>query len=350
MANDRHIALARFSRYLSAYHKLPKGLISHAHEPEIADKLASHVMRIASELKSRKTVIFSMDEDLINCVYRHRATLSKCFVFPDNNLEPITDKLLFAEEIVRLGLDTPKTMLLSDINSILPERMCFIYKGRSGCKLKNLIQSKGAEIESQKTLDKLRADLRGFVEESEVLVQEKISVNRKVFSCCGLAIKGELRRLFQYIKLRQHPDDFGTGTYLVSIRDDQLTNMSKIILKQFSYTGIFEIEYAKNEDDRYQIIEMNPRTWKSINFATDCGQNLCKALCDYLLKNIEPDKNLEYDIGRYWVDFGTDLPMLIKNRIRPRYHRCSSFCVFDLKDPLPFMVEIALAPFIITGI
>ncbi|MCK5229812.1 MAG: hypothetical protein KAR13_06085, partial [Desulfobulbaceae bacterium] len=90
--------------------------------------------------------------------------------------------------------------------------------------------------------------------------------------------------------------------------------------------------------------------WKSINFASDCRQNMCLAYCDYACKGITPTKEFSYDVGKYWVDIGTDLPMLIKQRKLPDYSKCSSFCVLSAKDPLPFLMEIILAPLIKLGL
>jgi predicted ATP-grasp superfamily ATP-dependent carboligase len=349
MLNDKHVALGRFSRYITKYHKLPKQSLSYLHEAGKSAFLIDYLNEFSSS--SKKCAIFCVDEDLVNFIYGNRQILSKRFIIPENNIKLITDKYLFSQAVDSLGFRVPVTSKLSDFSE-MPQNgeMKYIYKGRCGSKLKNLMSSKGAEIATNEALNHLRKSIYGKVEEHEVLIQEKIKRNQEVLSCCGLSINGELRRIFQYVKLRQHPDEFGTGTFLKSIHDDNITNISVRILEHFSYTGIFEIELIKDEDGEYIVLEMNPRTWKSINFATDCGQNMCSAFCDYLLKGVMPVKNLQYDVGRYWVDLGTDIPMLFKYRQFGGYRRCSSFCVLDVKDPLPFIMEIILAPLIMLNI
>jgi predicted ATP-grasp superfamily ATP-dependent carboligase len=288
-----------------------------------------------------------VDEDLINFVYSNKQNLSSKYIIPENNMAGITDKYEFANALDMMGLSGPRTMLLSDVGELPDQGGKYLYKGRRGIRLKNLMKSKGAVLESPSDLIRLRSSIKGRIEQSEVIVQARLENNQKVLSCCGLAIDGELYRVFQYVKLRQHPDEFGTGTYLKSIINENLTEMSSKILAHFSYTGIFEIEFVNVSDGTYQILEMNPRTWKSINYATDCGQNLCLAYCDYLLKGIVPEMNFEYQVGKYWVHLSTDIMMLVKNRQWPGYKKNMSFCVLDFKDPLPFFMEFLLMPFIL---
>ena len=350
MANDKHFCLSRFSRYLTRYHLLPRRTLSRVQQPSVGRFLVQKLLNIASD--SHKVAIFCMDEDLIQFIYANRKALSNRFMIPENDIEGISDKYSFAKALDEIGLPGPKTMLLSKIREMqhVGDETAFLYKGRSGIRLKNLLKSKCAEIKSSEDLERLRTAIKGKIREDDVLIQAKLKNNKKVLSCCGLAIGGDLRRVFQYVKLRQHPDEFGTGTFLRSIRDDRLTEMSIKIVEHFSYTGIFEIEFIGNEDGPYNVLEMNPRTWKSINFATDCVQNLCRAYCDYVLKGRKPAKNFTYDVGKYWVDIGTDLPMLIKNKMLPDYWKCRSFCVLSAKDPFPFLMELLLAPLIKLGL
>ena len=60
-----------------------------------------------------------------------------------------------------------------------------------------------------------------------------------------------------------------------SISVNELMRVAEHILKTLDFTGISEIEFIHDPaSDSYRVIEMNPRTWKSIHFATQCGQNL----------------------------------------------------------------------------
>jgi predicted ATP-grasp superfamily ATP-dependent carboligase len=207
------------------------------------------------------------------------------------------------------------------------------------------------QVRGWRDLESIRSRIDGYMAVSDVLVQEKLRQNDEVMSCCGFSVHGELVRHFQYVKLRQHPDEFGTGTFLKSIYNDQLLAISRKIIKHFDYTGIFEIEFLRN-GDQWVVLEMNPRTWKSIHFATLCGQNMCTAYADYCRTGSVPETELDFETGKTWVDLGTDIPMLFKNRswAHAGYSRDTYFCVLSSSDPLPFIMEIILSPFIAMGI
>jgi len=125
----------------------------------------------------------------------------------------------------------------------------------------------------------------------------KLKKTKKFFSYCGFAINGEVINSFQYVKIRQHPYEYGTGTLLKSINNQEIFDQSVAIIKHFNYTGIFELEYILNGNSRYHVIEMNPRTWKSIDFATSCVQNLCLAYYNYMQSGIIPVPNHNFQVG-----------------------------------------------------
>ena len=350
LASDTYIALSRFSRYLTKYHSLLRHTLSRIYQPEVASLLISFIKHIVPN--SKKVAFFCVHEDLVNFVYQHKHELQDHLHIPDNHIDLITDKYQFAQEMTKLGIAHPRTMLLPEFDmSMLGSGTEYLWKGRTGNKLRNRMHNtKGGLISSQEALDDLKDQVQGVIDPQEILIQERLPYNQQVLHCCGLAIEGEIFRLFQYVKLRQHPDEFGTGTFLQSIKNDELLPITQKIVSHFKYTGIFEVEFVQNDQGEYIVIEMNPRTWKSINFATDCQQNMCAAYCDYILKRRIPDKKYTYDVGKYWVDIGTDIPMLMKNKKFPDYWKCRSFCVLSAKDPLPFVMEIFLSPCIKIGL
>jgi predicted ATP-grasp superfamily ATP-dependent carboligase len=199
--------------------------------------------------------------------------------------------------------------------------------------------------------------LKSFLEQDErhvfellapedVIVQRLIETDRPVLSVCSLSIEGRAIGLFQYEKLRQHPNRFGTGTYLRSVKIDALTTLAQQILGSLRYTGISEIEFIYDPETRcYKVIEMNPRTWKSIHFSTLCGQNL---VAKYLSSSLrEPmAASLDYEVGRYWADLATDVPQMFRERKLFSYHKGYFECAWDRTDPRPALALWTLWPLI----
>jgi predicted ATP-grasp superfamily ATP-dependent carboligase len=223
-----------------------------------------------------------------------------------------------------------------------------VCKGRIGNKFRNTLSRKGILISNQQAFERFKNSIKGLLEDTDVVIQERLDNNKEVISCCGFAIDGKVYRKFQYVKLRQHPNEFGTGTFLKSIKNDEIFELSKVLIKHFNYTGIYEIEYIRDAEGKYFVIELNPRTWKSIDFATRCGQNLCAIHYDFMKNQIVPKVNYEYALDRTWADLGTDIPIIFRNRLWGNigYTRDTFHCVLDHRDPLPFIMEVLLAPLI----
>lgn len=350
LINDKVLSLSRFSRYLTRYYFVRRHSLKHLYTPESDQYLADFIMDVIPE--GHRWAVFGVNEDITEFLFKNRATLDKKLLIPENNISPIIDKFLFAKVIEEMGLYSPKTFLLKGFVESLLNGTEYICKGRTGNKFRNISNSKGFHVSGSDDILKLRNYVKGSLDENEVILQEKVKNNKDVLSCCGFSVEGDILRSFQYVKIRQHPDEFGTGTFLKSIKNQELFDQSILIINHLRYTGIYEIEYIKNPAGHYYVIEMNPRTWKSINFASNCGQNICAAYYDYIVSGITPNRCVEYDVGKTWVDLGTDIPVLFKNRLAKNagYDKNTFFCVLDRKDPLPFIMEILLAPFLALSI
>jgi predicted ATP-grasp superfamily ATP-dependent carboligase len=348
---DRAVSLSRFSRYLHAYRRVRRGTMQEINTSPASGHLLAAIEALVPA--GGRWPVFTVHEDLVYFLYRYRKRLQGRLLVPDNDIPAIIDKYRFAERMNALKIDTPDTHLLSSF----PENRLdgsgeFVAKGRLGIRFRNISNCKGRMIRSAEDLAILMDYISDEFPHDEVIIQEKIITNEKVLSCCGLAIKGRILRSFQYVKLRQHPDQFGTGTYLESIRHPDLLALADRITMYFAYTGIFEIEFIETVDGRMMVIEMNPRTWKSIHFAALCGQNLCRLYCDYLTTGRIPQENHTYQTGRRWVDIITDLHQVSRQKgiTAVRYPKGTLHCVADRKDPLPFAVELLLAPLLVLGI
>ena len=180
-----------------------------------------------------------------------------------------------------------------------------------------------------------------------LIIQKIVDGNFPVQSVCAFSVKGDINGLFVYEKLRQHPDKFGTGTYLRSIESKNVLKIAQLILKNLDYTGISEIEFILDPtDNKFKVIEMNPRTWKSINFATQCGQNIVQKYSDFVLNN-KIEKGDFYTTDKYWTDIFADISQMVREKKLYSYNLSNLYeCTWEKNDPLPFIASILLLPFI----
>jgi predicted ATP-grasp superfamily ATP-dependent carboligase len=73
-------------------------------------------------------------------------------------------------------------------------------------------------------------------------------------------------------KLRTIPAHFGTSTYSVSRRNDDVVDLARKLGKKLDYVGHAGIEFRWDDrDERYKYIELNPRIGGEIGFDEACG-------------------------------------------------------------------------------
>jgi predicted ATP-grasp superfamily ATP-dependent carboligase len=340
VVNDKCISLARFSRYLTGYKQVQRGTLSQLMWTKCAAGLREALLDIPF---AGSAALFGVNEDITRFIHRNRAALQTRYFIPEVEFETIYDKFSFnalLPEAARI-----ETHLCSEIDlgaQERPER--YVLKGRSGNAFRQITGQKAIPLSQFSSSDRQR--LFAQLAPDQVVLQAIVETARPVHSVCSFAVNGRVMGLFGYEKLRQHPNRFGTGTYLRSTSVDSLKPVTEHIIKRLNYTGISEIEFICDpSEDTYRVIEMNPRPWKSIHFATQCGGNLVGRHLLHMAGGLTaPDDH--YLKGRYWADLATDIPQMFRERKLCRYHRGFFECVWDHYDPLPALILWTLFPLI----
>ena len=339
--NDKHISAARFSRYLSKYIRLYSNFFREiANNPEGCSELIKILLDLNIDQPS---VLLGTNEDINEFIYSNKTLLEKKYFIPANEYELIFDKFLFnrllpLENQIETYLDSPK-LFFEFKNSN------YILKGRKGNKFKNISGKKAILL--NEISDEFHSKLVEKIGKENLVVQKIIDGNFPVQSVCAFSEQGEIKGLFIYEKLRQHPDRFGTGTYLRSIESNDVLKIAEIILKKLKYTGISEIEFILDPiDNKFKVIEMNPRTWKSINFATQCSQNIVMKYIDYATGKKIKSSNY-YTTDKYWTDLFADFSQMIReHKIFPYHFNNMYECTWEKTDPLPFVFSLLLLPLV----
>lgn len=342
--NDLMFSSSRYSKYLSSYIKIPKGTIKN-----LAVNIENqNLMKILLNLPVKyPSLLMGVNEDIINYIFNNSIRLSEKYFIPQNAYNIIFDKYEF-NNLLKEENKVP-TYLLKDIDIDNYFSGNYILKSRLGNKLRNLTAEKALVMNDNSELE-IRQILENF-NRDELIIQKIIDSKYPIMSSCAFSVEGKILGLFQYEKIRQHPNQFGTGTYLKSIFDEKIFNISKEILLKLKYTGISEIEFIVDEETNvFKAIEMNPRTWKSINFSTECGQNLVLKYANFIMEK-EINSELNFHTDYYWVDLFTDIPQMFREKKIFKYSSKKMYeCMWDKSDPLPFIFTILLSPFILLKI
>jgi predicted ATP-grasp superfamily ATP-dependent carboligase len=190
----------------------------------------------------------------------------------------------------------------------------------------------------------------------EVILQDLIpGDSRQQYAYCAFFKEGRSAGSMVVRRARQHPPEFGrSSTFVETIDERALEEMSERFLKAIDYYGLVEMEYKlDSRDGEYKLLDVNARTWGYHALGYAAGVDF-----PYLLFADQMGRSLEGRRGRAgvsWVRLVTDLPtgmaeiksgtLGMREYLRSiRNVDCDA--VFDKDDPLPFLAEVMMIPYL----
>lgn len=100
--------------------------------------------------------------------------------------------------------------------------------------------------------------------------------------------------------------DKGKAWSGISIDDEKLLELTHHIIDSTKWRGGMELELIKTNDNKYYLLEINPRIPAWVYFAVGVGQNIPETLVKLALDMpVEPFKT--YDIGTMFIRYSWDL-------------------------------------------
>ncbi len=149
--------------------------------------------------------------------------------------------------------------------------------------------------------------------------------------------------------------EFGhASTFVELVNIPEMKSIAEKFLGLIGFYGIGEVEFMHDaRDGQYKLIEMNPRVWGWHYLAVAAGVNLPYLLYqDMVGEKIEVPPLPE---TMKWVRLTTDIPTvfmeIMKGKMKIGEYVESmrgkkEDAVFSIRDPLPFVVEMALLPYL----
>jgi D-aspartate ligase len=158
---------------------------------------------------------------------------------------------------------------------------------------------------------------------------------------------GAVTAAFPRRQVRQYPPNSGTVTLAIGEHNPELVANAAHFCQSIGYRGIAGLEYKRDrEDNRYKLLDFNPRLMLSDGLTAHCGINL--PLMQYLdLTGQDPAPTLEHAEGVKWLESIADFHAF------KQYHErgelgfgawlksimgARAFALFAWDDPLPFLV------------
>ena len=243
------------------------------------------------------------------------------------------------EELVELGLNYPVVVKPSIRDNFYSK-----------------VKSKAYRVNSKEELVKTYEYVCSIIDPSEVLVQEYIPGGPKhLYSFCPFFKEGQVVTSIMARRARQHPMDFGHASTFAELVDiPEIRSIAERFLGLIGYYGFAEVEFMRDpRDGDYKLIEVNPRVWGWHTIAIASGLDLPYLLYqDMIGEQMDvrpPMKDMK------WVRLATDIPTVLCEIIKGHltigdYLKSmkgkKEFAVFSLNDPLPFLAEVVLLPYL----
>jgi len=351
---DKGLCIGRFSRYIWKFAKCPD-----AKEESL---LFQFLIDLARKEHLEGWLLYPNDDDTVRFLARNKEQLEKYYRVTTPPWEIVKfacEKRQTYEFAERCGIAVPKTFFPRNVAELEQLDMEFpvIIKPSVKEPFYSRTGRKAIRTDSIKELIDEFTRVREVIGDSEIMIQEFIpGGGENLYSVGSLFKNGELLAKIVARRLRQHPMDFGHATtYAETVDIPEMEELATRILRAMGYYGLSEVEFMWDpRDKQYKLIEINPRPWGWHTLAIGAGVDLPYLLYRDMLGE-EVGQNEIAPRPAKWIRLVTDTPTvmsaLLKGRLRFGDYINSlkgkkQFAVFSFKDPLPFIVELLMLPYL----
>lgn len=347
---DKSICLAQFSRYCGKFFKCPDFE---------SDEFAYFLIEIAKKESLTGWMLLPSNDHAVLNISRHKSMLSEYYNivgYEINVILNIYDKVKLIEFAKESEIPVPLTWSFNSIDEISKASIEYpvIVKGRFGLTFFKLFGKKAFTANNKKELNEIFKMITLKSDAREVFTQQLIEYSgiKCPVSFTALCLDGEPKTYWMGQKLREHPFKFGTATLAQSVYIEDCHRYAIKLLKGLNYSGVCEIEFLYNDKtNRYELIEMNPRTWLWVGLAKYCGVNFPLLLYDIVNKHqVEFPQSYSLDIK--WVNWITDSVTSAKALLLRKMNLKDYFlslrgrkvkAILSLRDILPGLIVIPLS-------
>ena len=347
------ICIGRFSRYTKRFSKCPSA--------RDESRFLKFITDLAVKENLKGWLIYPNDDEAVYFLAKYNEQLEEYYrvTTPPWDITKFAyDKVLSYKIAEQYGIPTPKTYYPSNTEELkqLDIEFPVILKPSVKVPFYDITKKKAVLVEDRRELVEEYTKAAEMIDSTQTLmIQEFIPGRSKnLFSVGSLSRNGELLAKVVVQRLRQHPMDFGhSTTYAKTLDIPELEESTSRLLKAIGYSGLSEVEFMLDpKDGKYKLLEINARPWGWHTIAIGAGVELpFLSYQDMLGEKVQKDS---YTMGIKWFhmfpDFLTAAIELVTGRMKLREYLDSfkgskEFAVMSLKDPLPFIMELVLAPY-----
>ena len=198
-----------------------------------------------------------------------------------DSLETLIDKGRLACVLDELDLPHPRTIPIDAVETARPRPTLehVFLKPRDSAAFHRHFGVKAFQVTTEADLAARLADVRRH--DLSVQLQEYVPgpPSNHYYVEGFIDREGRRRALFVRQRLRMYPADFGNSTYFESVDPSAVSDAVATLatlLSHLRYRGMFSAEFKRDARDGIcRLIEVNARPWWYVEFAGQCGVNVC---------------------------------------------------------------------------
>lgn len=350
---DHEFCVSKYSKFNKRFYRSPN--------PSNTKPYVNFLIELAKKENIRGWIIFPNSDPAVYALSRYKEILEDYYRIPTPCWEVIQN-VYIKKETYRVaeknGISIPKLYEHNGLEQLiaLNPQYPLVIKPSIRDHFYSITKIKAFRINNKEELIKTYKRVRAIIDPAEILVQDFIPGGPKnLYSFCPFFKNGKVITGVAGRRARQHPMDFGHASTFVELVDlPELKGISEKFLGLINFYGIAEVEFMKDpRDNRYKLIEVNPRVWGWHTLAIAAGLDLPHILYqDAVGKGIKVPLTLK---KVKWVRLVTDIPTVLseimKGNMKIGDYVASmkgkkEDAVLSLKDPFPFLAEIALLPYL----
>lgn len=350
---DHELGIARYSRHRHRFYRSPS--------PFNEAGFLQFLLEIGRKKSIFGSVLLPNSDAAVYVISKNRAALSELYRVSTPSWEVIQKvyvKKQTYEIAESIGIPVPRVVPAGSLDELLSRELDYpvVIKPSIRDHLYSKVKIKGFRADNADQLARAYRKVCNFIDPSEVIVQDFIPGGpRNLFSYCPFFRDGKAVAYVAARRARQHPMDFGhASTFAETVDGDGMALLAEKFLRAIGYYGIAEVEFMYDErDGRYKLIEVNPRVWGWHTLALSAGVNLIAMMYKDMIGERLPSPRDPAQAR--WMRMITDVPTVLGEMLRGRMKPMAYFrtlaggtrdAVFCLDDPLPFLVEAALIPYL----
>jgi D-aspartate ligase len=301
--------------------------------------------------------LFPGADEEVRLISRHHDQLSSIFKLSTPEWETtkwFANKSLTYQKAAELGIDYPRTYEIWEIGDLDKHDFRFPLVLKPAVKAGDnaLTQSKVWRVNDHRVLARFFAEAVAMAGSAGLIVQELVPGNGSTqFSYAAVCQDGRPVLSMVARRLRQHPANYGTGTFVETVDNNRVEAQAERLLADVGYSGMVEMEFKLDaRDNSYKLLDVNPRVWTWNSIGKVAGVDF--PLTMWRVAQGETVPRMRARSGAYWMYLSRDFPEACREifaaTLSPvdylrSFFKPVAFATFAIDDPKPWLADFPMS-------